>query len=137
MTKVKLELPGIFHFTVDIPIRISDLNYGGHLGNDAVLSIVHEARVKYLNSMGFSELDVDGNSIIMTDAVIIFKSEGFYGDIIHIQLAIGELSRVSCDFYYKLSNKATGKEIARIKTGIVFFDYKLRKVQDVPKLFIE
>ena len=48
MARVKLQLPANFLFSTEIPIRISDINYGGHLGNDAVLSIVHEARIQFL-----------------------------------------------------------------------------------------
>ena len=45
MQRVKVELPANFNFSCIIPIRITDLNYGGHVGNDAVLSLIHEARI--------------------------------------------------------------------------------------------
>jgi len=27
---------------------VADINYGGHLGNDKVLSFIHEARLRYV-----------------------------------------------------------------------------------------
>jgi len=75
MARIKIELPGKFIFKTEITIRVSDLNYGGHLGNDSVLSICHEARLRFLKHLGYSELDVEGSGIIMSDAAIQYKGE--------------------------------------------------------------
>ena len=48
MPRVKVALPATFPFRTEIPVRITDLNYGGHLGNDALLGLLHEARVHFL-----------------------------------------------------------------------------------------
>ena len=135
MARIKLDLPKLYHFRCSIPVRISDINYGGHLGNDAVLSIVHEARMQFLNHFGYSEMDIEGVGIIMADVAIVYKSEGFYGDILKVEVAVNDLSSVGFDLLYKLSNRKTGKEVARAKTGIVCFDYEKRKVSNVPEGF--
>ena len=88
MARVKIELPREFIFKTEIPIRINDINYGGHLGNDAVLSIAHEARLRFLKQHNFTELDAGGAGIIMVDAAIQYKAEGFYGDIITVEIAV-------------------------------------------------
>ncbi|MBD0333762.1 MAG: thioesterase, partial [Chitinophagaceae bacterium] len=75
MGRIKVELPQQFIFHTTIPIRISDLNYGGHLGNDSILSLVHEARVQFLQQYNCKELDVYGVGLIMSDAAIEFKQE--------------------------------------------------------------
>ncbi len=136
MGRIKLELPERFHFECEIPLRITDINYGGHLGNDSVLSIVHEARVQFLAHFGFSESDVDGAGIIMTDAVILFKSEGFYGDKLLIKMAVDNITSRGCDIFYKLTSKKTAKEVAVVKTGIFFFDYSSKKITATPEKFI-
>lgn len=135
MARIKLGLPEKFHFSTDIGVRIGDINYGGHLGNDAVLSIIHEARMRFLKSLGFSELDCGGPGLIMSDAAIVFKSESFYGDIISVSVGVDEFNPMGCDIYYQLLNKENDKEIARAKTGIVFFDYEKRKPEKVPEKF--
>jgi acyl-CoA thioesterase FadM len=132
-----LDLPEEFRFTTEVNVRIGDVNYGGHLGNDAVLSLIHEARVRFLKEYGFTEADIEGVGLIMTDTVIVFKSEGFYGDVLIIDVTIEDLTRCGCDFIFRITNKDTGKEIARAKTGIVFFDYRDRKVVEVPNKFKE
>ncbi len=135
MARIKIEIPQKFIFRTEIPIRITDINYGGHLGNDSLLSIIHEARVRLLKSLGYSESDVEGNGIIMIDAAIQYKSEGFYGDELIVEVAVNDFTGIGCDFVYRITNKNTSKEIALAKTGIVFFNYEKRKTAPVPEKF--
>jgi len=135
MARIKIEIPDKFIYKTEIPIRITDINYGGHLGNDSLLSIIHEARVRFLNHIGYSESNVEGNGIIMIDAAVQYKSEGFYGDELIIEIAVTDFSGIGCDFIYKVINKNSNKEIAVAKTGIVFFNYEKRKPAPVPPEF--
>lgn len=135
MARVKVELPDHFGFSTVIPVRITDLNYGGHLGNDSILTLVHEARVQYLQSFGYSEIDLGGVGMIMADAAIEFKQEVFYGDHVEISIAATNFSSVSFDLCYKLEKVQEGSRVlvAAIKTGMVCFDYAKKKVARVPE----
>ena len=135
MSRVKLELPENFIYATDIRLRVADINYGGHMDNNAVLSLVHEARVRFLDHHGFTELDVDGVGIIMVDAVIQYRSEAFYGQTLTFQVAVDGLSRIGCDIFYRVTDSASGREVARAKTGIAFLDYATRKPQRMPERF--
>ncbi len=135
MARIKLQLPDEFVFSMEIPVRVTDLNYGNHLGNDAVLALAHEARVQFLSEMGYSESDIEGAGIIMSDAVIVYKSQAFLGDLLQIDIAVDDFSRRGCDLLYRVSKKETGDEVARVKTGIVFFDYSRGKTVSVPESF--
>jgi acyl-CoA thioesterase FadM len=135
MARVKIELPEKFIFKTEIVIRVSDLNYGAHLGNDSVLSICHEARLRFLKHFGYSELDIEGSGIIMSDAAIQYKGEGFHGDELIIEIGVTDFTKNGCDFVYLLTNKETQKIIALAKTGIVFYDYKLRSIEAIPEQF--
>lgn len=135
MARIKIDLPQSFVFSTTVTVRITDINYGGHLGNDALLSIVHEARLQFLKHYGYTEIDIEGRSIIMADAAVVYKSEVFYGDTLRIDIAVTDLGRMSCDIVYRVSNNGTGKEAARVKTGIVFFDYEERKPVAIPDNF--
>ena len=136
MARVKIEIPEKFIFKTEIVIRVTDLNYGGHLGNDSVLSICHEARLRFLIQLGYSELDVEGSGIIMADAAIQYKGESFYGDKLIIEIGVNDFTKKGCDFVYRCTNKNTGTVIAIVKTGIVFYDYDKKKVVSVPERFI-
>ena len=136
MSRIKLNMPEKYIFSTEIPVRITDLNYGNHLGNDSLLSILHESRVRFLKKFGYSEADIEGVGIIMADVVIIYKSQGYYGDLLTIQIGIDDISKKSCDFYYKISIQ-DAEVVALCKTAIVFFDYKTQKPAAIPIKFIE
>lgn len=135
MSRVKIEVPKKFIYSTEIPLRISDINYGGHLGNDAVLSIFQEARIRFLNQFGYTEVNIESNSIIMVDAAVQYKSQGFYGDVLLVELTVDDIQRIGCDFIYRALNKKSAKEVARGKTGITFYDYKNNKLVSVPEPF--
>jgi acyl-CoA thioester hydrolase len=134
MARIKLDLPEAFPYRTTLTVRVTDLNYGNHLGNDALLGMVHEARVRFLATMGYSELDVEGVGLLMADCAIVYKAQGFLGDRLDISVAAGAFTRVGCELFYLLE-KANGQEVARVKTGMVFFDYATQTVQPVPEAF--
>jgi len=135
MSRIKIDLPDHFNFTASIPIRITDINYGGHTGNDTILSIIHEARIQFLQSKGFTEMDFAGVGMIMSDVGIEFKSELFYGDVVLASVTVANITKVSFDVYYKLEKETGGKKIpvAFAKTGMVCYDYKSKKIVAVPE----
>ena len=135
MARIKIELPQNFIFKTEIALRISDINYGGHLGHDTMLTLTHEARVRFFKEHGFTELDVFGPGIIISDLAVQYKSEGFYGHLIVIEIAVCDYTKYGCDLVYKLSNSETSEDLAYVKTGIVFMHYEEREVAPVPEEF--
>jgi len=131
MTRIRIELPEQFSFSTKIAIRITDLNYGGHVGNDTILTLIHEARVQFLKHFGYQELNLEGVSLIMSDAAIEFKNELFYGDSVTASVAANNFSRVGFDLFYKLNLNETNIAIA--KTGMICYNYDLKKVVSLPE----
>jgi acyl-CoA thioester hydrolase len=132
MARIKLQLPEFFSFTCKIPVRISDINYGGHAGNDTIFSLVHEARVQFLRSLGWGELDFDGFGLIMADAAVEYKAELFYGELVQVSVKAGEFSRTGFELFYKLETLDPAgrilKTIALAKTGMACFDYRAGRI---------
>lgn len=130
MARVKITLPDNFTFFATIPIRITDLNYGGHVGNDTVLSLIHEARVQFLKSVGLDERNFCGAGLIMSDAAIEYKAELFYGDVITAFVSASDFSRAGFDLYYKLVRNDT--VVCHAKTGMVCYSYEKKRVVTLP-----
>lgn len=138
MARIKIVCPSPFFFSMILPVRITDLNYGGHVGNDAFLSLIHEARMQYLKHYGYTELEFAGIGLIMQDAGIEFKGELFYGDAVSISVAAAEFSQLSFEIYYKLEAFRPGQEnkaipVAVAKTRMVGYDYKTKKAVSLPE----
>ena len=134
MERIKITLPETFPFTTSIAIRITDLNYGGHVGNDSFLSLIHEARQQFLQHYQYSEISFAGVGLIMADAAIEFKKELNYGDILKISVVATNFDRLGFDIYYQLEVDVAGKNIlaGKAKTGMMCFDYSLKKKVPVP-----
>jgi len=135
MARIKIDVPEKVFFSTEMPIRITDVNYGGHLGNDAVLSLVHEARLGALKDKGFSELDVGGVGLIMADAAVVYKSQAFHGETLLVEVAVADPGNVGFDFVYRLRDKTTGRDVAIVKTGMAFFDYTKKRIAKMPDSF--
>ena len=132
---VKINLPGNFNFSTTITVRITDINYGGHVGNDAFLSIIHEARMQFLKKAGYTELEFAGIGLIMRDAAIEFKEELFYGDTVIVSVAAIDFTKASFDLYYKLEKEINGmlKLAGAASTGMIGYDYTKKKVAPIPE----
>jgi acyl-CoA thioester hydrolase len=139
MARIEIQLPDKFIFQTELTVRVSDLNYGNHVGNDSVLTLMQEARTLFYRSMGFeSEVRLEGMiGQIVSDAAIVYKSESFLGDTLKVEIAVGDLNKYGFDLYYRITNNATGKEVAHGKTGIVCFDYSKRKMVSIPEKLVE
>jgi len=131
MARIRIELPEKFSFSTKIPIRITDINYGGHVGNDTILTLIHEARVQFLKHFGYEELNIEGVSLIMSDAIIEFKNELFYGDNITAFVTANNFTRAGFDLFYKLARNETN--IAFAKTGMICYNYDSKKVVSLPE----
>lgn len=134
MARIKLTMPSGFSFETRLPVRITDLNYGGHVGNDTILSIIHEARMRFLQKAGYTEMNFGGTGLIMSDVAIEFKQELFYGEEVIAKVIATEFGRVGFDLYYQLLKTVSGnsKVIANARTGMVCYDYTIKKIVSIP-----
>lgn len=134
MNRIRIDLPAIFYFSTTLVIRVTDLNYGGHVGNDSFLSLIQEARQQFLKSHGYKELSIAGFGLIMADVSIEFKKELNYGDTLKISVAATDFDKLGFDLFYKLELIKGEENIiaGKAKTGMICFDYTQKKKVGVP-----
>ena len=135
MPRIKLPLPSKIDFEMCLTLRVSDMNYGGHMGNDSVLTIVHEARVQFLQSLGLEERDFYGFSLLMADSAVVYKKEAFYGDDVIIQISVSELYKYGFELFYLIKDVDSNLEVARVKTGLVCYNHNDKKLSTLPAGF--
>ncbi|RFA28384.1 hypothetical protein CAI21_12485 [Alkalilimnicola ehrlichii] len=136
MARVQLELPTRFRYYTDLQVRVADVNYARHMGNDAVLGFMGEARARFLMTAGIQEShNPDNSGVVITDSVIVYKAEVFFGDRVRVHLEGRDFNKYGCDLVYLMENRDNGKELARGKTGMVFFDYREKRILPPPPAF--
>ena len=137
MPKVKLTKKDNYEFEYKVTLQVTDINYGGHLGNDALVGIIHEARVNLLTTLGCSEFDLgDGKTgIILSDLGVNYLGEGFMLDEIIVYSNVDEISNASFRIFHHITKK--DKTIALAETGIIAFNYNERYIAEVPQVFLD
>jgi len=136
MARVRIEFPEPALFTHDVPVRITDLNYGNHLGHDSLVSILHEVRARFFRHFGMEESDVDGVGILLTDLAVQYKAEVFYGQVLRVEVAVADVAAHGCDIIYRVTDCDSNRLTALAKTGIAFFDYGAKTIAGVPTRFL-
>jgi acyl-CoA thioester hydrolase len=138
MERVKLVFPSVSQFSYQPPILIQHINYGNHVGNDSIISLLHDARVQFLQQYGYSELNVEGVGLIMSDITVSFKNQLFYNDQITIKVAIEKHTDHAFELYYQISITNKKEAIAVIaKSTMLFFDYENQRIAKVPENFLK
>ena len=94
--------------------------------------------MQFLESMGYTEMELAGVGMIMSDVAIEFKNELFYGDIVIASVIAGEISRIGFDLLYKLETLRPANDdrkvlVAAAKTGMICYDYEKKKIVSVPE----
>ncbi len=135
MARLKLERPRKVDHSCHLDVRITDMNYGGHVGNDRFLSYLHEARVSWLSSLGYSELDIEGVGLVMNEALLQYKNQLFFPDRIRCDVTVTGISRMGFELLYHLWSESRQKTILLGKTGQVFYNYREKKPARVPEAF--
>lgn len=135
MPKINIELPESLPFSTEIPLYLSHMNQAGHLDNALLLSVVSEARDRFFHSIGYKQMDVEGLGVVVADTALQYKSEAFHGEVMLVSMMAADFGRCGFDLIWRLDEVKAGREVARGKTGIVFFDYSARRVAKMPDNF--
>ena len=135
MQRTELPLPDVFPFETRLEARVGDINYGNHVGNDAMLTLLQEARLRFLATRGFSETDVGGCGLTLVEALVQYRAQAFRGDVLRIGVALTELDRAGFILLYRALRESDGAEIARARTVLIFYDYTRNRVCRMPEAF--
>lgn len=134
MARIQIELPQTFPYKTRMQVRLSDLGGGRHLGNHMVVSYMNEALLSFLRDYDLREY-IETHSLINPEYSVVVKSESMYGDILRIDMAIFENGQYGIDLIFKITNESSGKEAARAKMVMLFFDYEKHELKKIPDNF--
>lgn len=137
MARVQIPLPEQFMFSTDIALHVSHMNWGGHLDSAQLLVVVSEARERFFVSLGYSQTNIEGLSLVMADAAQRYLSEAFYGDVMIVQMSISEWYDKGFDLVWKMINGSNESVVALGKSAMLFMDMAVGKPQTIPVVFRE
>lgn len=133
MARVEIELPESFPFSVELPILISHVNRGDHLGNEHLIALLNEARLRFMDNQGVAEFQDEGYLFVVGDLAVIYKSEGKYGETLRIEVAVQGFHKYGCDIVYRVTESLSGRLVALAKTAHLVFDADAGKAVLIPE----
>jgi len=137
MARTKLIQREAYEFSTSVLVQPRDINFAGHLANDALISLVGTARALMFHAMGLSELDLgDGRTgVVMTDLTVNYKAEGHLFDELLVETHVDEITHSGFRLFHRVTKGQ--KLVALVETGLVAFDYASRRVAPVPAPFVK
>lgn len=136
MARINLLFPDdVFYFETRMAVRITDINGANHLGNDALISMLSEARAQFLVHYGIQEAGNDGIGIIVTDLATMYQSESFFPEMLCFEVGLMDFNKYGGDFVFRVTKEQSGQPVAMAKYGFVFFSYQHKKVVPMPDSF--
>ncbi|MDX1466331.1 MAG: thioesterase family protein [Halomonas sp.] len=123
MERVRLSFPDdeVMH-RHPLTVRITDMNYGRHLGHDALISLLHEARVAALASRGLSEGDLGGYPCVAADLAVQYQAETRWPDALVVETAIPAPARKAIGVYHRILREADSAAVATARINLMLVD---------------
>ncbi len=136
MARLQLTFPeDQFYFSTPMSVRVTDINAGNHLGNDSMISMISEARARFLFEFGVAETERDGTGIIVTDLATTYRAEAHARDQLLFEVGVMDFNKYGGDIIFRITRPRDRKLIAMAKSGFVFFNYKTSQVVVMPEEF--
>ncbi|QKH36488.1 acyl-CoA thioesterase [Achromobacter pestifer] len=137
MPRLLFEPRSHYPYATEVQIYAGHINYGGHLDHAQLITLVSEARVRYINSLGYHEQDIEGHHFVVADLALQYKSESHRGEVLRIEIAPANFNKYGFDLEFHLTEKQSGRAVATGKAGLVCIDNATRKVSPISTLDVD
>jgi acyl-CoA thioesterase FadM len=136
MARLKLDFPEEqYYYTTPLTVRVTDINGANHLGNDSMISMISEARARFLFEFGVRESERDGTGIIVTDLATTYRAEAHARDQLLFEVGVMDFNKYGGDITFRITRPRDKTLIAMAKSGFVFYNYKSGQVVAMPDEF--
>ncbi|WP_137817143.1 MULTISPECIES: thioesterase family protein [unclassified Pseudomonas] len=134
MARLTLDFPeDQYCYSTHLTVRVTDINAANHLANDSMISMISEARARFLFEFGIAETEANGTGIIVTDLATTYKAEAHARDQLLFEVGVMDFNKYGGDIIFRISRPADGTQVAMAKSGFVFFNYQQSKVVPMPE----
>lgn len=119
-------------YETEYKVIVSDINYGGHMGNERALIIFQQTRMEWLNSIGYDETNIEGKGMIQLESHVYYLKEIFLGEILRCRITNIEPEKITFNINYEIINQK-GETAIKGSTKMAVFDYEKKRVSRIPQ----
>jgi acyl-CoA thioesterase FadM len=136
MARLKLDFPeDQYYYATQLTVRVTDINGANHLGNDSMISMISEARARFLFDFGLEDTLGQDVGTIVTDLATTYRNEAHARDQLLFEVGVMDFNTYGGDITFRITRPRDQALVAMAKSGFVFFNYKTRKVVPMPETF--
>lgn len=134
MERVKLDFPAeaIIH-RHPLTVRVSDMNYGRHLGHDALVSLLHEARIQAFAALDLPEWDMHGYPSVVADLAVQYLNEARWPEALVIETAVPAPQGKALTIYQRIYKSESQQSVATARVNQLLIDPATGRPVDVPE----
>src|SRR3546814_20099676 len=101
----------LYCYKTTLTVRITDINAANHLSNDAMISMISEARARFLYDFGITEPATGDTSVIVTDLATTYRADAHAPDQLQLEIGITDMNRYGADIILRITRPADGTQI--------------------------
>jgi acyl-CoA thioesterase FadM len=136
MARLTLDFPeDQYYYATQLTVRVTDINGANHLGNDSMISMISEARARFLFDFGLEGTLGQDVGTIVTDLATTYRNEAHARDQLLFEVGVMDFNTYGGDITFRITRPRDQALVAMAKSGFVFFNYKTRKVVPMPEAF--
>ena len=121
-------------FSTSIPFRITDHNYGDHVANNVFVEYLHEGRVQFLSSLGYSEKNLEGVGLTLSELCVKYTKQAYYPDTLKLDISATNFRPTRFDLFCRGCGHS-GDLLLLAKTEMAAIDVESGKPIRMPEAF--
>jgi acyl-CoA thioester hydrolase len=116
---------------IPMEVEFHDLDAMGHVNNVRYFTFMEAARVAFFRHF-LDARRIHDLQMIAVEASCRFLSPVYWREVLLVQVWIPRVGNTSFDFQYEMTERDTGRKVARGKTVCVSWDYGTESKMRVP-----
>lgn len=119
-------------FSAKLRVPIGYLNYGNHVDATGVTLIIQDARMRFLKSLGMTEINIEKDiGYVLTDVIINQKAEILYDDELMVDMIISKITKAMMELKYIVKSTTTNKVVALCESKHFFYNHQVKKLSSI------
>ncbi|MFC4765861.1 acyl-CoA thioesterase [Effusibacillus consociatus] len=118
--------------TTCLTVRYGETDMFGHVNNAVYLSYLEEARLQFMEDLGFVVVP-----LILASVKADFRAQAFFKQKLVIETAVDRIGNSSFDLVNRIKDEAAGQLIVEALVTMVHFNFDTKKSELLPGIFRE
>lgn len=117
---------------IHVTVRFGETDALGHVNNTSYFIYLEEARIRFIESLGF-DMNVECWNFILASTKLDFINQGFFNQNLTIKTYVSKVGTKSFELMHEINCSQTGETIAKGNAVMVYFDFELQRSTEIPQ----